>query len=398
LTAARTPIRCLIVVPVDLRRSAAGGIRAFVEGFIKFAPDDFDIEVVGVGRGQGGWQKMDLDGRTIRTLAILQASPERRNPVIPLTLRFLLAIFRQRDVIATEGRILQAHRPGLLLPFVRRNAPMIQFLHFDLGQIARGIGENRWRLLPSLLQGLERITLPRAAAIVAVSEATARDYARRHPHLADRISVISNWVDDTVFFAQPDTQRKARRTQLHGDLGAAPGDHVALIVGRLELIKDPGLAIEAVTRVPLARPWHLVFVGDGSLRKALRQRAVDRGVESRVHFLGSLGRDEVAGLMNAADVLIVPSRSESGPTVAIEALACGLPVVGTRVGRLPDLIRTGENGWLAQIGSAEEIAAGLQWAADVGDRHRDACIDSARPYHAHTVLGPLYELHRRHAR
>ncbi len=394
-------VRCLIVAPVDLLSQRIGGIQSFVHGFIKFAPEDFGFEVVGVaqrdGRGPVRWRDVEVAGRPVRFLPIVSGSGggRHRSPV-PLSLRLALAAGLRRREIDTAGRVLQFHRPGTALPFVGVRAPRIQFIHFDPAQVAGAGGENRWRRLPTILRAVDRLTLGGTAAVVPVSEASAHAYESDHPRLAGRVLFVPNWWDETVFggVAAPD-RGEARRRLLTG-IGAEPDAQVILFVGRLEATKDPALAIEAYLEAAAGRPnRHLVVIGDGSLRRALEEQVSRAPASTQVAFLGVLQRSEVAAWMSAADALVIASRSEAGPTVALEALASGLPVVSTAVGRIRQLVRHAETGWIAPVGDAAELARGLEWAATVPQRPINAAEEAALPYRARSVLEPLYLLHRR---
>ena len=391
-------IRCLIVAPVDLLERRAGGIQSFVEGFVKFAPPDFDFEVVGIRRGRPdkvhdpGWRSVYVAGRQVRLLSVLMTDVGHGRSLVPLSLRFAWALFRLRTMIDTHGRVLQFHRPGTALPFLRAAAPRVHVIHYDLAQMSGRTGENRWRRFPGLLRLTDSLSLRRASAIVTVNEATAVSYAARRPEIADRVSFVPNWWDPTIFGRVAPDARATIRDRLMVLLGAAPDDRLVLSVGRLETTKDPALALETMRHS--ARRAHLVFLGDGSLRQKMQRLARESGLDGRVHFIGTLPQEGVADWMRAADALIVSSHSEAGPTSALEALGCGLPVVGTTVGRLPQLLHHGETGWLVPSRSAVDLAVGIDWASSLAGRPETACAEAAAPYQADRVLQPLFELHR----
>ena len=97
----------------------------------------------------------------------------------------------------------------------------------------------------------------------------------------------------------------------------------------------------------------LVLVGDGDLRGALEAQVADLDLADAVSFAGMALRDDVNAYLSAADIVAVPSVHADGfvdgqPTVALEAMAAGKPLVVTRVGGLPDLVRTGENGLVVE--------------------------------------------------
>jgi glycosyltransferase involved in cell wall biosynthesis len=149
-------------------------------------------------------------------------------------------------------------------------------------------------------------------------------------------------------------------------------------------------------RVPSA---HVVLLGDGEDRPALEARARALGVAERVHLLGAVA--DVPAHLAAADVLAAPSRNEGMGRVLVEAMALGVPVVGSAVGGIPDVIEDGECGRLVAPGDAAALAEAL---ADLG---ADAALRAklgaaARPRAeafstdvAAAAIGAIYDAHAR---
>jgi D-inositol-3-phosphate glycosyltransferase len=153
-----------------------------------------------------------------------------------------------------------------------------------------------------------------------------------------------------------------RRRQLCAAL--AIGDRPMLLsVGRMDPIKGTDLLLESVAR--MRTPAVLVLIGgdpqgDPELDR-LRARADELGIGERVRLPGAVPQDGLPGYYQAADALVVASRYESFGLVAVEALACGTPVVAAKVGGLPSIVRDGENGvlvpWRSPDAFAEQIDA-----------------------------------------
>jgi N-acetyl-alpha-D-glucosaminyl L-malate synthase BshA len=101
-------------------------------------------------------------------------------------------------------------------------------------------------------------------------------------------------------------------------------------------------------------PSVLVMIGDGPDRPAAEEEARILGVENSVSFLGKL--DQIAPLLAAADLFLLPSQSESFGLSALEALASGVPVVGSNAGGLPEVVRDGETGFLCAVGDVAGMA------------------------------------------
>ena len=389
--------RVLVIHPTDQTQPKVGGIHSFVDAFIAYSPDDFEIEHVGIRVGSragvGAWTDAAAGGRPYRFLPVLATEDAERRARVPLGARFALALARHRNRIATTGRVLQFHRPGLALPYLRSGAGRVQVIHLSSEQLVSSGSESRWRASPRALRMLEDRVLPRMDAVYGISEQVTDAYRARYPGLARRIGFLSNWVDDRWFRAAEAASRLAARRELAAAVGAGPEDTILLAVGRLDRQKRPLLAVEALAR--LAPNTRLVLVGAGVLERATLERAAALGVADRVRVLAPLTRSGLADAMAGADLLLVASAHETGPTVAFEALATGLPVASTTVGRIPALLAGGRAGRVAATDDADGLAAAVSAALAVPREARvAAAVEAAAPYRAAAVLEPFYARHR----
>jgi glycosyltransferase involved in cell wall biosynthesis len=110
--------------------------------------------------------------------------------------------------------------------------------------------------------------------------------------------------------------------------------------------------------------FQLEIVGGGSDEMVLRNLAAEHGLAKEVRFLGPLPRAEVARRYRAADMFTLPSSAEAFGNVFAEALASGLPIVGSSIGGIPDLVEHGTNGLLVQAGNIEALAGAIRYLAD----------------------------------
>jgi glycosyltransferase involved in cell wall biosynthesis len=104
----------------------------------------------------------------------------------------------------------------------------------------------------------------------------------------------------------------------------------------------------------------LLIAGDGPIRGQLEALAGSLGLASRVHFLGSVAHKELPAVYSAVDLLILASEREGWPNVLLEAMACGTPVVATRVGGVPEIVTAPEAGLMIEERAPAAIAAGVQ--------------------------------------
>jgi sugar transferase (PEP-CTERM/EpsH1 system associated) len=151
-------------------------------------------------------------------------------------------------------------------------------------------------------------------------------------------------------------------------------------VGRLQDVKDQATLIEAFALLCAARPaaqeskgLRLAIVGDGPLRARLEQKAQDAGVADLVWFAGA--RNDIPELMRSFDLFALSSIAEGTPVTLLEAMACGVPVVATAVGGIPEVVQDGVNGALVPASNAPALAEALGRYVD--DRARVASHGAA---------------------
>jgi glycosyltransferase involved in cell wall biosynthesis len=160
------------------------------------------------------------------------------------------------------------------------------------------------------------------------------------------------------------------------DPPAVPFDRFALFVGKLESRKAPDLLLRALAQTPGV---NLVFAGDGPMRGALERLVEELELSGRVTFLGSLPPARLPRLYERADLVVLPSVSEAMPLVAIEALACGTPVLATRIAGIPAVVEDWETGFLVAPGEVGELAVALRFLMLDDDlRHRMGATGGAR--------------------
>jgi D-inositol-3-phosphate glycosyltransferase len=144
----------------------------------------------------------------------------------------------------------------------------------------------------------------------------------------------------------------------------AGDERIILFVGRIEPLKGIDILINAVAQLGDESDFHVLIVGgDRRSRRQvshLQELASDLGIGERVCFLGAVDHEQLPLYYNAADVCVVPSYYESFGLVALEAMACGTPVVASRVGGLTGTVRDGETGYLISWRCPEPFAERLE--------------------------------------
>jgi N-acetyl-alpha-D-glucosaminyl L-malate synthase BshA len=219
--------------------------------------------------------------------------------------------------------------------------------------------------------------------VTAVSESLKADTYRELGVACD-IRVISNFLDCSVYHRR---EVQALRASL------APPSHKILIhVSNFRPVKRVTTVVEVFVRVRHQIPARLLMVGDGpDVADALRLARAN-GVGEDVLFLGE--QDQVVPLLSSADAFLLPSRQESFGLAALEAMACGVPVVASRVGGLPEVISHGVNGFLHTPEDLDGMAAStLELLTDevLHDRMAAAARAAAESQFCDTRVVPQYE-------
>lgn len=165
-----------------------------------------------------------------------------------------------------------------------------------------------------------------------------------------RVVVVPNGVDTDVFFPIKKRSRLYRSVEnARKELGIGEGDTVVGTVGHMTRQKGYDVLIAAIPRILRKHPRaKFVFVGRGLLREKLEKQARALGVAQQIRFAGI--RPDVPVVLNCFDVFVLPSLWEGFGTAIIEAMACGVPVVASRVGGIPEIVEDGMNGLLVPPG------------------------------------------------
>lgn len=215
---------------------------------------------------------------------------------------------------------------------------------------ARGsdINESPRFLLP---RWLIRWALSQASSVIAVSEEIATKI-RGLSETPLSVHVLPNGVDRSLFYPRPE---RAVRDRLGLD-GA-----IVLTVGNLRELKGHDILIRAVAALS---DVSLIIIGTGNEETNLKRLIAQLGVADRVRLLGAVDNGDLPGYYNAADVFALASSSEGCPNVVLEAIACGVPVVATAVGAIPELVPASCRRLLVHERTPEAFAGALRSCLD----------------------------------
>jgi glycosyltransferase involved in cell wall biosynthesis len=197
--------------------------------------------------------------------------------------------------------------------------------------------------------------------VIAVSEEAAQYHRAISGASADQVTTLYNGIDLSGF-SNMDTARV--RAAVRAELGVPSAANVLVTVAVLRPPKGIQYMIRALPAILASHPnTYYLIVGDGSHKNSLLEEVNKAGVKDQVIFTGM--RKDVARLLVASDVFVLPTLTEALPTVLAEAMAARLPIVASRVGGIPEMIVDGQNGCLVEPENLDELAAAcIQILAD----------------------------------
>ncbi|MGA7241774.1 MAG: N-acetyl-alpha-D-glucosaminyl L-malate synthase BshA [Terracidiphilus sp.] len=288
--------------------------------------------------------------------------------------------------------------PPYDLALASRMAEVAEFCDLDLlhvhyaiphsvsALLARQMLATRGRKLPFVttlhgtditLVGLDRSYLPitrysiqESDGVTSIStylkDKTVTDFGISRP-----IEVIPNFVNCDVYTPIADEEHRAKARAKF----ARPDEAIIIHLSNFRPVKRVVDVVKVFAQVVREVPAQLILVGDGPDRSAAEWLAHDLKINDKVHFLGK--QDRVNELLPLADLMVMPSALESFGLAALEAMACKVPTIATRVGGVPELIEDGVTGLLFPVGNVDEMAAGA--TSLLKDRAKfDAMRDAAR--------------------
>jgi glycosyltransferase involved in cell wall biosynthesis len=351
----------LVIQQYDVHRTVTiGGIDTCLRGFLDYAPEDVQVGIVGIDevgapdRPLGVWQRHRRGDRDIWFLPVARIDTSRSKGLVPYSLRLVAGLLRHRRAIP-RPKVVQAHRVdvGLFTRLLFRR-PLVYCIHTQERGLLGPTSESYWRFLGGLHERLDRRIVRAAERVIVFNPAYAEKVRQWNP----RTISAPTWFDPAITHPAP----------------RPLNPHAVIWVGRLEVPKDPALAVRAFAHLAQEHPdepWTLEVIGSGTLRPALEEQiaALPEDVARRITLRGRLGPADVAEARARSGVFLMTSHAgyEGFPRVLVEALAMGLPAVVTEGADTGGLVREGVSGFVrgrdaAALADAVRAAQGLDRA------------------------------------
>lgn len=233
------------------------------------------------------------------------------------------------------------------------------------------------------ISNMIRFAINESDAVTAVSEDLIRE-TRQTLDIQKPIHKIYNFVDKRMYYPRPVEDLKREVTR--------PGEKLFIHISNFRPVKRVHDVVQIFARVHREIPSRLLLVGEGPELSRIVSEVRELGLQDFVEFWGK--QDDVAQVISLADVMLLPSEKESFGLVALEAMACGVPTVGSNAGGIPELITHGETGFMAEVGDVDTMSKytiRLLEDEELLKRVSEACVQRARKKFCNDSLRARYE-------
>lgn len=233
------------------------------------------------------------------------------------------------------------------------------------------------------LKDIIRLGIRKSDAVTAVSQDLIKE-TRELLDISEPIDLTYNFVDKRIYYPR-------ECSDLRRDY-AEPHEKVLMHISNFRPVKRTADVVDIFAKVNAKIPTKLILVGEGPDLPKLQTKIAKLGLTDRVVFLGK--QDDVAQVVSVADLMLLPSEKESFGLVALEAMACGVPTIGSLAGGIPELVQHGVTGYLAPVGDTDQMAAFAVELLQDTKRYadfREACLQRARHEFCDAKISAQYE-------
>jgi glycosyltransferase involved in cell wall biosynthesis len=246
-------------------------------------------------------------------------------------------------------------KAGILGRIAARMAGTPVIVHTAHGHIFYGYFS---RLLTMIFVVIERFIFPFTDIMIMLTDQEKKETLHRKIGSNERMVRILSGVDLAPFCLVT----KADRASAIAALGLLEADFIVGTVARLVTVKNHAVIVAAAEKIKESHPdIRFVFVGDGDLQNGLKERVVAAKLEKNVLFAGWKNREELLAILPAFDIFALCSINEGMGRAFIEAQAAGVPVIGSRVCGIPEVIKEGETGFCVALNDIDALVEKIVW-------------------------------------
>jgi 1,2-diacylglycerol 3-alpha-glucosyltransferase len=274
----------------------------------------------------------------------------------------------------------EAQRRGIPVVATNHFMPdnLTHYLHLP-ESVTRAINQAMWWDAARVLEKAQGISAPTQTSVDIMQ-----------PQLSKKMLAISNGIDLKRF--NPTNDPTPARTRYN-----LPAKPILLFVGRLDKEKNVDIVLRAVAKARATTDFHFVAAGHGAEETNLKKLAAQLGLADHVTFTGFVPDDLLPSLYAAGDCFVNAGTAELQCIVAMEAMATGLPILGARAVALPELIHSGQNGYLFEPYHVEELAgrlAEVMSSADLRARMGHKSLEIIAHHDLTTILERFEDFYR----
>jgi len=350
--------KAVLVCGIDPSKEAASGVFVYTLGLARaLAMSRVQVKLMGIG-SPGDLRSYGVD------FVAVQDRPTT-------SLDFVLNLVKAAPSMQfSEDTVIHAQRPDDLAPFCISHAknPKVVTLH---GAHSDSVRANKGDVIGQIYDQIESFSLKRTGRIICVSKANMAHFQGKYPALSGKMRLVYAGLDLEAL--RPADKRESKQK-----LGIGVDAGVLLYAGRLVEEKRVDLILRAFKEIESRNAKaRMMIVGEGKDESALRKLAASLSLQ-RVDWRPVASRQELRLLLSAADATIIASEREGLPTIAMESLACGTPVVSTPVGIVPEIVKDGVNGYIVNdVGSLPGI---MEKALATSSSLSTNCAESVRRF------------------
>lgn len=324
-----------------------GGIEIYTKNLIKeLNKHNYKVNVL-------GWSSIKKESNEFKPIVISNRLLGRK---------FTFNLFLKAPFISISKDIpILIDRPDRVIPFYFRKNKLVCFLH---GSHYKNVNIKKGKIVSMFYRLLECIAFKRVDTVISVSHENKKYYEKRYPFLKNKIKVIPVGISEEF--------RPLNKNELRNKYGFSLSEKLVLYVGRLEKEKQVDQIIRSFGQIDAK----LIIVGDGREESSLKNLAKELNLIN-VIFMKGIAHDHIPEIMNCADALVLFSKYEGMPTVVLEALACGKPVISSDVGDVRKAVIDNKTGFIA---NEDNFASYVNTALENPSRFQEECVRMASNY------------------